>query len=482
MFEGGTPAAAADDGDYAVPSGGSTCHCLQQRYQSRSSNNNDDMAKIGLPGRPRPPTPPEAGNADDVLHSYRSAVNNDCLHRCCDDDEPGKDWAEAPSRDGHARAASTASVTAMAAAEVEVAAAAAEATPSAAAATADGDTIMGDELGGSGGRLSWAAVEAWEAAETWASALAAATGAVVAGRGRPSVAEAMEGTVGNDKGGGTVELGPTAAGALECHHRRQNRCVMNAERPVERGWSNDCRCSFSGDPGAKIGIRRSTMHRRDSILSCDNSSVPGEICQSTVHRRDSVLYNSSKVPIGGAALQSGGCGRPAVNSARRNGASTCSRHEPTARTAARNDDDDVFTARAFDDPRRGKTSPTAVVADPTTARPVVLVGEAAAVVLARINRGEELWVRRARRAGLAALRARRTRAGLRHARGAMAAEYSKNTLRNRGLRVLGAGVKRKKDRAKDAATAAAADAAACATADAFTRAHGIHRVVAMLQR
>lgn len=460
-FECAMPAPSEAD---VLPSS-STFHCPQQRYQSQSSNTESSRLC-----RAEPPTPRHSDNAN-VLHTYRDSGNN-YLHRCCIDDEQGKDCGGASSRHQHAHAVSTASVAAMAAAEVQMA------TAAAATAAADDGTIIGDELGGNGGPFSRAAVEAWDAAETWASALAAATGAVVAGRGQASVEESMKGIIGNEKGGGTMKLCPTTAVEPEHHHRR-NPCVTNEKLPVGRGCSNCCRCPFSGNPSAMVGICQSAMHLRDSsILSCGNSSGPGEICQSPVRRRDSAFCSKSKVLMGGDAIQSVGCDRPAMNTTRRSSALACPRYKSTTQIAAMNDNDAVFTARTFDDPRRGKTSST-VVTDPTTVRSVVVVGEAAAVVLARINRGEELWGRRARRAGLAALRTRRTRAGLRKARGAIATEHWKRTLRIRGLRILEARVKRQKGRA----AAAAADAeSASVIADAFARAHRKHRLVAMLQR
>ncbi|CAM9151673.1 unnamed protein product [Pylaiella littoralis] len=457
-FERAMPAGSAADVLPHVP----TCHhcCPPPRYRIQSSD--AKMAGGGLFGRPRTPTPPEAGNAD-ASHSRRGSVNS-CIH-----DEPSEDcWGGASSRDNRAR---TASVAVMAAAEVEMAAAAT------ATAAADGTTV-GDERCVNGGRLSRAAIEAWEAAETWASVLAAATGAVAAGRVRPGAEETMGGTAGDEKGGGTVGLQPTAVVGLEHHHRR-SQCDVNAEPLAERGCSICCCCSLSGDPVAMIGICQSAMGRRvSSVLSCGNSSVPGEVCPSAVHRRDSVLRSSSKALMGNAVLQSVGCGRPAMNATRRSSASsTCLRYKPPTRPAARDSGDATFAARALDGPGKGISS--TVAADPTTARPAFVVGEVAATVLARIHRGEELWSRRARRAGLAALRTSCTRAGLRKARGAMAAEFCKRTLRIRGLRALEARVKRRKDRAEAAAAAAES---ASTTAHAFARAHRMRKVVAMLQR
>jgi len=306
------------------------------------------------------------------------------------------------------------------------------------AATATGGVRFGSKLGPS----SKAAVEAWEAAETWALAVAATTGAVsveaaegvAAGESLSSV-EAAEGLGYKDE-----VLGVAATGEPDQHIRRNCRDV-DAPTQTGRGCPSCCRCSISGGPAAMIGV-----------------------CQSAAHRRDSVLVGESKVQVDTAHRWGGrgrSCAPPLVDA--------CPRYD-LAQSPPQSD------ARSFVVPSAVlRTSTTGAT---TTGRPVAL-GAAAAIVLARIDLGEKSWATRARRAGFAALKAGRERAGRRTVRDTAAARHREASLRIRGLRAWAGRARWKKGR-REAAIAAAVVAAE--GADAFSRARRLRRVVAMLKR
>lgn len=447
------------------PGGVPACYCCCSPRWCESSSSCAKMAESNRRCRRRPRTlPPEAGNAN-VSHANRRPFN-ECTHRRCVDVDAREYHRADSSRGGHGSVA-PAAVAAAAGVKVIAAAAAPD-------GVGIGEDLRGSKnLDGSGGPLSRAAVEAWEAVETWASAVAAATGAVAVGGSLVS-AETAESGVGK-KAGGAAGLGLGETATIDPGpHRRRNCCAVQAAERVEGGCSSCCRCAFSGGPAGMIDICQSVLHRRDSVLcgsSSSSTSAPGGVCQSAVHRRDSVLCSKSKVQID-AALRFGGR-VPGMAATRGSRTSTFPRYAPT-RTSAESDE------RLFDAAGRSK-APSAVSAVPTTVRPVV-VGAAAAIVLGRIDRGEKLWGRRAWRAGLAALKDHRTRAGGQKMRGATAARFHKTALKARGLRALEALAKRKKGRGEAAVAAAAAAAAAAATADAFARAQRMRRVVAMLSR
>ena len=328
-----------------------------------------------------------------------------------------------------------------------------------------GDELSGSkDLDGGGGSLSRAAVEAWEAAETWASAVAAATGEVATGRSLASV-ETAEISARKK----TAVLGETAT--LESNRDRRRNCWdVEAEERVEDGCCSSCRCAFSGGSAGVLDMYQSTLHRRDSVLVCgsgsgSSTSTTGRVCHSTVHRRDSVLCGSSEAPID-ATLK---FVRRVPGVSAMGGSGTSMRPPyPATRTPPPGSDQ-----RPFDAPGRDKAPPAA--------RSVV-VGAAAAIVLGRIDRGEKLWARRARSAGLAALKDHRARAGRQKMRGATAARFHEAALKAGGLKALEALVNRRKGRGAAAVAAAAAASAAATTADAFARQQRMRGVVAMLKR
>lgn len=402
----------------------------------------------------------EAGDTMNVLHANRRSCD-ECAHahRCCITADAREHHGRDTSRGGHG------SVTAAAAAAAGVKATAARAPDG----VGDGEDLAGGKcLAGSGGPLSLAAVEAWEAAETWASAVAAATGAVAAGGSLSSV-ETEEGSVGREREGGAAGLGETSI--VECDPgRRQSCCAAEAEEGVGVGvgCSSCCRCSHSGGAAGVLDICKSAVHRRDSVLAHGSAGGTGGLCRSVFHRRDSVLCSnsSSKVPTGADLHHVARV--PVVAATRGSTAPACPpRYIPT-RAPAGSDE------RSFDAPGRNKGGPSA-------ARPVV-AGAAAAIVLRRIDRGDDLWGRRARRAGLEALKGNRARVGRQTTRGATATRFYETALKARGLRALGALASRKRGRGEAAIAAVAAAMAAATAADAFVRAQSLRRVVAMLKR
>ncbi|CAB1100101.1 unnamed protein product [Ectocarpus sp. CCAP 1310/34] len=333
-----------------------------------------------------------------------------------------------------------------------------ERTAAAAESSEDGAGGEHEQLGGGGGScLSRAAIEAWEAAETWASAVAAATGAV-AGGGNGASVQTPEGTFAGSTDKETARRGGRKSTPMKPERRCSCRTVDEG-RP-ERRQSNARRrcCSLAG---SAAGVCQGAVHRWDSVLlPCGSSSTaaPRGFCPCAVHRRDSVLRGG------------GGCGggrqTNAAHSFGGGGGDVYPAHaSPPQRT----------TTWDESDRRKGRPSLDAVAACPP-----VVVGAAAAIVLGRIERGGRLWSERAWRAGLAALKAHRTRAGLRGARHATAVSHCDIVLKGRGLRGLGARVRRKRDRRKTPFAAAAA--AAARVAETYARAQQMQRVVTMLKR
>ena len=106
--------------------------------------------------------------------------------------------------------------------------------------------------------------------------------------------------------------------------------------------------------------------------------------------------------------------------------------------------------------------------------PIGLKGAAAAIVLWRIDRGEQSWRRQAKRMGLAAFRAHCLQAGRWKQRGAMASKHWERASKVRGFRGMLALMRRKGQR-RDAATAVAA-------VDVLTRGRRMRRVLVMLKR
>ncbi|CBJ32932.1 hypothetical protein Esi_0393_0024 [Ectocarpus siliculosus] len=334
-----------------------------------------------------------------------------------------------------------------------------ERTAAAAGSSEDGAGGEHEQLGGAGGScLSRAAIEAWEAAETWASAVAAATGAVAGGGDGASVQTAEETFAGRTDRETTRQGGrrttPMEPGRRCCR-------AVDEGRP-ERHQSNARRrcCSLAG---SAAGVCQRAVHRRDSVLlPCGSSSTaaPRGFCLCAVHRRDSVLCGGG----GGGGERQTDAAHSFVGGGGGGGV-----HPPHGSPPQR--------TSTWDESERRKGPPSLAA---EAACPPVVVGAAAAIVLWRIERGSRLWSERARRAGLAALRAHRTRAGLRDARHATAVSHCDIVLQVRGLRGLGARVRRKRDRRK--APFAAAAAAAARVADTYARAQQMQRVVTMLKR
>eukprot|EP00752_Nemacystus_decipiens_P006139 g5537.t1 len=470
-YERGTSAGAS-----ILPGGVPACYCPPQQWCESPPSG---CAKIADSGRRcrggRSNTRTEAGDAHvfNVSHAERRRPCNECAHRCCINVDARRHRGGDSSRDSHESVA-------VAGVKVAGTAAAAAAAPPPDAVGVGEDLRSSEDLDGCRGPLSRAAVEAWEAAETWASAVAAATGEVAATGRSLASAETAEKSVCKKVG---KWLGETAAVESD-HHRRKNWCDVEAEERIEDGYSSCCRCAWSGGAAGVLDIRQSALHRRDRVLVCGGSSggstgTTGGVCHSAVHRRDSVLCRSSKAQVGAAALKFvgrvPGMGASKGSSSSSSTTSTCPPFLPT-RTLPASDE------RPFDASGSGRNNaPSAWNAVPATVRPTV-VGAAAAIVLERIDRGEKLRGRHARRAGLAALKDHRTRARRQKKRGATAARFHEAALRARGLRALGALVDRRKGRGKAAVAAAAATAAAVANADAFAWEQRMRRVVAMLQR
>lgn len=399
-----------------------------------------------------------------AVHSCHGPVDA-CPNSCCccthDGKNRGEDYAEAPHRDDDAPPV-------------------ASATPAAPIAAEAGFT--GVSTRGSGETLSRAAVEAWEAAETWAAVLAAATGEVAA-MGRTSTSIQMaESNTGTRKARGTPHPAATSATTKATepeHHRRQDFDDVLANGRAGRGDS----CIFSERNSASpMGVCRSSIHRRDSVLLCSSSSSPsglGDFYQSAVHRRDDVLCRSSssssgfKIPSGPARRFIGHTCPAAAHSL----TSTNPWHNDPIPIPAEEDGTVATARRSFppSDSRHRFEFPSETAGHPTTFHPVVMVGAAAATVLARIERGDKMWSMRARSAGLAALRTHLARATGRKARDAMAARHRTAARWARGMRALEARVKRKDARRKVAAEDAT-------TAAIFARTRQTRTGLAMLKR
>lgn len=440
-------------GAFTLPGGVPACYC-PPRWRGSPPSGRAKTAESSRRCRRRPHTRPEAGSAN-ISHADRRRPCNECAHRGCAGVDAGEHRRGDSSRGGRHESVAAA-VTA-----------AAGATVAAGGAAPDGvgvgeDLRGGKHLDAGGGPLSRAAVEAWEAAETWASVVAAATGAVAAG-GSLASAESAESSA-REK---AAVLGGTATVESD-HHRRRNCCTVEAKERAEDGCSSCCRCAFSRGSAGVLDVYQSTLHRRDSVLVCgsgSSTSTTEGLCHSAVHRRDSVLCSSSKVPMDAALNFVGrvpGMGATTMGSS----TSTCPPYPPTRSSPGSGE-------RPFDAPGRSKA--------PSAARPVV-VAAAAAIVLGRIDRGEKLWARRARRAGLAALKDHRARAGRQKLRGATAARFYETALKAGGLRALEALVSRRKGRGEDAVAAAAAASVAATIAYAFARQQRMRRVAAMLNR
>lgn len=322
--------------------------------------------------------------------------------------------------------------------------------------------------------MSRAAVEAWEAAETWATVLAAATGAVAAtGEGDSTSNQSSESIAGTRRAGGTVRgmaHPPVTTARIEAtganDHCGQSLDEDHAGGRAGRGDS----CFFSERYSAgTMGICRSALHRRDSVLQCSTPPGLGDFCESAVHRRDAVLCGSSSSKI---APRLFGCGCP---TAAHSYTSEIHRHTPVPTPEEK--DGAAAAARwklGSSDTGRGRKVPSETVGHPTAFPPVVVVGAAAITVLARIERGDRLWRRRARSAGFAALRAHRTRERERKARNAIAARHCTAALWVRGMKAFGARVKRKEARR-------VAAAAAATTGGAYARAWKMRTGLAMLK-
>lgn len=273
--------------------------------------------------------------------------------------------------------------------------------------------------------VSRAAAEAWAAAETWAWTMAAATGAAATGGRQVSAKTKIVG----------VEIKAATLGATESGLRRD---VSNAEGRYDKG----CGCSVS------------------------SKSVAGGICRSDVHKLDSVLY-SSPIPQGGHGTLRHFVDRAPSKLPQRN--LTGNSSKGILRTRRREDSFEA-DARAWQG---------TVVLDP-----LVPVGAAAAIVLGRIERGEQAWRRRAQRMGLVSFRAHRLWVGRRRKLHAMAMNHCEIVRMGQFLRSLKARIRRKDNPEKTAAAAlaAAAAAAAASTADKVFWARRMRRVIFTLRR
>lgn len=432
----------------------SGCCCCPQRCCCESQSTNAKTIETSRLGRRRRPAAPEPGsgrgNSNRGLESRRdesppaAAVAVAAAVEAEGEAEGGVCAAAAAaaggiSFDSKLGPSSRAAVEAWDAAETWALAVAA-ATGAAPVEATGGAACEERELGAAA-----TSEPAWEAAETWASVVAAATRAVADGESLPS-ADTAEGV------DCKVEVPRVTATGEPDQHLRRNCRVVDTPTQAGRGCPSCCRCFVSGGPAAMVGVCQSAAHRRDSVL-CGSSTVgPRGVCQSTVHRRDSVLFSGG----GESPLP------PFVVDA-------CPRHDAAENPPRRN-------ARSFVVPTVASTTPATGAT--TAARPAAL-GAAAAIVLARIDLGEKLWATRARRAGFAALKARRERAGRRKARDTAAARHREASITIRGLRAWMGRTRWEKIRRE---AAIAASAAAAEAADAFARARRMRSVVAMLKR
>lgn len=292
------------------------------------------------------------------------------------------------------------------------------------------------------GRISRAAVEAWEAAETWAWTMAAVTGKVAHDGVGVHVSSRTQNGVNGERG--------RAAEVQRARKTARPRIVGGkAGRRQHHGY--DCCCSrLSG--------------------GCLNDGV----CRSAIHKRDSILYTSSRNSVVGERVK------------------CCDRvDEVPLRLASLKPND---SAQAPEVPRapwsEGSLEDCRVVrVFREDHDAMVAVGAAAAVVLLRIERGEQAWRKRSLRVAMIKFRDNRGRACRWREREAEAARVCDKVRVVRGLRGMEVWLRRARGgdeasviAAAAAAAAAATVAAAAAVADSFVRKRRIRRLMSMLRR
>ena len=266
--------------------------------------------------------------------------------------------------------------------------------------------------------VSRAAVEAWAAAETWASTLAVATGAVVSG-GR-QVAAATDNVEGMHSGVFEEVVEPG-----------RQRC--DDADVVDGPGMGGCLCfSWSGNccASGRVCQRRTAVQRHDRM---HRGSSP----------RREVAHGSCHHPVGGSL-------------------STFPRDAPSRVLSHA-----LLAESSFDEYRGASV-------DGGVSRPRGLHGAAAAIVLWRIDRGEQCWRRQAMRVGLVAFRAHCLQASRGKQRDATAMKHWEKARKMRGFRRMET-VVRREDQRREAANAVAA-------ADVLARARRIRKVLVMLRR
>lgn len=296
----------------------------------------------------------------------------------------------------------------------------------------------------SGGGVSRAAVEAWEAAESWACTMAAATAAV-------------------SRGG---------IGGVDVIAQMQNGAKEETARQAEEVARRARETARPGIVRSKAGRRQHGDYDGGGGCCCCShlsgvAALDGAVCRSAIHKRDSILYTSARKSV---ARESVECCEPV--------------DEVPPRLPLLEPNDSAHAPLAV--PKRAPWSEGSLE-DYRTARvcrdnhdEMVAVSAAAAVVLVRIERGEEAWRRRSLRVAIEKLRDQRVRACRWTGVEAEAAKVCDKVRVARGLRGMEAWTRRARN--GDEAGVLAAAAAAAAVADSFVRKRWMRRLMSMLRR
>lgn len=282
------------------------------------------------------------------------------------------------------------------------------------------------------GSASQAAVEAWAAAETWAWTMATVTGAVAGGGGQVG-AETM--SAGGEKA--------RAPAFQEKWERRGKRfAVADGKDWGENGYYYRCSCCLFWEDAETRGRCRKVAHRRDSVL-CRSAALPGGVeARTCCCAVDEVLRRQSYLEAdGGTSSSERGVRKPYGEA-------------PS------------WTCHNISFLELG----------------VFSVESAAAVVLGRLELGEQTWRTHRLRIGLARLGVRRLTASRWKDVNGKAVKHYERVRMVLGFQRMAARTLRGKELGETAGAAATAATPAVLVADASFRAWRMRRAVALLGR